>query len=76
MDKDSILEVFGKHLAQIRKERGLSIHELALVCDMEYSHLQRIEKGKVNMALTTFLAIARGLELSPGELMQLFNPRK
>ncbi|HCL04704.1 MAG TPA: XRE family transcriptional regulator [Chitinophagaceae bacterium] len=76
MDRDSILEAFGKHLAQIRKERRLSIHQLAIACDMEYSHLQRIEKGKVNIALTTLLNIARGLDLSPEELMHKFKTPK
>jgi transcriptional regulator with XRE-family HTH domain len=76
MDRDSVLEAFGKHLTQIRKERRLSIHQLALACDMEYSHLQRIEKGKVNIALTTLLTIAQGLELSPEELLHKFKTPK
>lgn len=76
MDRDSVLEAFGKHLTQIRKERRLSIHQLALACDMEYSHLQRIEKGKVNIALTTLLTIAQGLELSPEKLMHQFKTPK
>ncbi len=76
MDRDSILEAFGKHLAQIRKERRLSIHQLAIACDMEYSHLQRIEKGKVNIALTTLLTIAQGLDLSAEELLHKFKTPK
>ncbi|MFZ6024421.1 MAG: helix-turn-helix domain-containing protein [Bacteroidota bacterium] len=73
MDRDSAKEAFGKHLTQIRKERGLSIHQLALACDMEYSHLQRIEKGKVDIALTTLFSISQGLELSPEELFHKFK---
>lgn len=73
MDKDFVKETFGKYLTQIRKERGLSIHQLANVCDMEYSHLQRIEKGKVDLALTTFVVILKGLELAPEQELQLLK---
>ena len=73
MDKDPILEAFGSHLTQLRKERKLSIHQLANACDMEYSHLQRIEKGKVNLVFTTLVAIAQGLNMSTGELLNQFK---
>ena len=76
MDKDSVKAALGKHLSQIRKDRGLSIHELALACDMEYSHLQRIEKGKVDIAFSTLCTIALGLELSPEELLHKFKTPK
>jgi transcriptional regulator with XRE-family HTH domain len=73
MDRDILLVSFGKHLTQIRKDKGLSIHQLALACDMEYSHLQRIEKGKVNIAFTTLCSIARGLDINPDELLHKFR---
>lgn len=73
MDKYPILEAFGRHLTQLRKERKLSIHQLANACDMEYSHLQRIEKGKVNLELTTIVAIAQGLNMPAKELLPEFQ---
>lgn len=72
MDKDLLLESFGQHLTKLRKERDLSIHQLAHACDLEYSHLQRIEKGKVNIAFTTLMSIAQGLEIHPEELFKKF----
>ncbi|MBW0176912.1 helix-turn-helix transcriptional regulator [Sediminibacterium sp.] len=76
MDKDSVKASFGRYLTKVRKERGLSIHQLAIDCDMEYSHLQRIEKGKVDIALTTMVAIFKGLELSAEEQAALFRSLK
>ncbi|MBL0883790.1 MAG: helix-turn-helix transcriptional regulator [Chitinophagaceae bacterium] len=73
MDKDQIKIAFGEHLTKLRKERELSIHQLAQVCDLEYSHVQRIEKGKVNIALTTLAALAQGLDMSLEELFSGFH---
>ncbi len=73
MDKDQIKIAFGAHLTTLRKERELSIHQLAHACDLEYSHVQRIEKGKVNVALTTLASLAQGLNISLEELFSGFN---
>ena len=73
MDKDQIKIAFGAHLTTLRKERELSIHQLAHACDLEYSHVQRIEKGKVNVALTTLASLAQGLNLSLEELFSGFD---
>jgi transcriptional regulator with XRE-family HTH domain len=73
MDKDQIKIAFGEHLTRLRMERGLSIHKLAEASDLEYSHVQRIEKGKVNAALTTLTSLAQGLDMSLEELFSGFN---
>jgi transcriptional regulator with XRE-family HTH domain len=70
MNKEHIKEVFGQHITALRKERNLSIHQLAHAADLEYSHVQRIEKGKVNVELTTLLHLAQGLQVQPGVLLQ------
>lgn len=72
MDKDQLLITFGRHLTQLRKERDMSIHQLAIACDLEYSHVQRIEKGKVNFAFTTLISLAQGLDMSLDELFESF----
>lgn len=73
MNKEQIKESFGKHITQLRKERELSIHQLAHASDLEYSHVQRIEKGKVNVELSTILRLAQGLQVDPGTLLQVFR---
>ncbi|OIQ63057.1 anaerobic benzoate catabolism transcriptional regulator [mine drainage metagenome] len=67
--KEKILAKFANHLKELREERGLSIRELALRSNLEYSQVQRIEKGKVNIALTTLLALADGLDIVSTELI-------
>ncbi|HVZ26244.1 MAG TPA: helix-turn-helix transcriptional regulator [Sediminibacterium sp.] len=73
-DKERILNRFAAHLAQIRRAKGMSIHELAAASGLEYSQVQRIEKGKVNFAFTTLVALAQGLEIEPAELLEGYKP--
>ena len=59
----------GKHLEKLRKQRKLSIRQLAYSSDLEYSQVQRIEKGKVNLALSTLIALSEGLDIKPQQLL-------
>ncbi|MDE3142787.1 MAG: helix-turn-helix transcriptional regulator [Bacteroidota bacterium] len=67
--KEKILAKFANHLKKLREEKGLSIRELAIRSNLEYSQVQRIEKGKVNIAFTTLLALADGLDIVSIELL-------
>lgn len=66
--KEKIKEEFGRNLQKLRTCKDLSIRSLANRSGLEYSQVQRIENGKVNVALTTVFALAEGLELSPDQL--------
>lgn len=68
--KDKIQAEFAKNLTAMRTKKGLSIRQLAATAGLEYSHVQRIEKGKVNLALTTMVALAEGLEIKLSELLE------
>jgi transcriptional regulator with XRE-family HTH domain len=72
-DKEGILLKFANNLKKLREDKGLSIRQLAASSGLEYSQLQRIEKGKVNFALTTLVAIAQGLDLDVHELFENFK---
>lgn len=69
MDKDKILSRFAKHLTDLREKQGISIRELATRSNLEYSQVQRIEKGKVNFAFTTLVSLSEGLGISPTDLL-------
>jgi transcriptional regulator with XRE-family HTH domain len=71
-NRERILLKFANHLTKLREAKGLSIRQLAAASGLEYSQVQRIQKGKVNFAFTTFLALAQGLDLEPDELMKGF----
>jgi transcriptional regulator with XRE-family HTH domain len=57
------LKDFGKHLRNIRKEKGLSMEAVAYKAEIEYRQLGRIERGEVNTTLISLLRIAAALEV-------------
>lgn len=72
-NKEKILLRFAAQLIKIRKAKGLSIRQLAAAAELEYSQIQRIEKGKVNFAFTTLVALAQGLDIDSQVLLQDFK---
>jgi transcriptional regulator with XRE-family HTH domain len=71
--KDIILQQFANAVLESAKQRNLSLRKLAAASGLEYSQVQRITKGKVNLSLTTIIALCEGLEVSPSELFNRFN---
>jgi len=69
---EKLLETFGKRVRKLRIEKNLTLEELAFACDIELSQVHRIEKGKVNITLSTMEVLAKGLETSIGKLLQDF----
>jgi len=72
-NKEKILFRFATHLTKLRKEKGLSIRQLAALSGLEYSQIQRIEKGKVNFAFTTMYTLAKGLDIDLHILLEEYK---
>jgi transcriptional regulator with XRE-family HTH domain len=68
-EKQKTLLKFASHLNKLRDEQGISIRELASRSALEYSQVQRILKGKVNLSLTTIVSLADGLNLPQSDLL-------
>jgi transcriptional regulator with XRE-family HTH domain len=68
--KEDVLRTFGRQLAALRKQKQLSIKELATAAGLEPAKVMKIEAGKVNLLFTTILALAHALEVSPDELLR------
>jgi transcriptional regulator with XRE-family HTH domain len=66
-----ILERFANRLKKIRKDRGLSQEALALLCDIDRTYIGRIENLKRNPSLEILYKIAKGLDVSLSELLDL-----
>lgn len=72
-NKEKILIRFAGQLTRLRKERGYSIRQLAAASGLEYSQIQRIEKGKVNFAFTTLVSLAQGLDIELTTLVEEYK---
>ncbi len=64
-----VKEKFAKRLVSIRKERGLSQEELALLCGVDRTYVGRIERMERTPSLVVLQKIADGLGMSLIELL-------
>lgn len=74
LTKENFQLQFGKKIQKLRKERGLSYRKLAQQCNIDYSDLSKIEKGKVNVQLSTIVELSKGLEVHPSSLFDFDFP--
>jgi len=75
LSKEQIRLGFAEHLLKLdtkhARDNGVkqSLRSLAARSGLEYSHVQRISKGKVDLSLSTIFALAQGLDIPPKELL-------
>lgn len=55
------------------KKKELSMRKLAAAAGLEYAHVQRIASGKVNIELSTIVALADGLDMTLSELFSYYE---
>lgn len=71
-DKEEFLKSFGANFGKLRKRKNLSFRTLSQKCELDYADLNKIEKGKRNITLSTIVELAKGLEIHPKDLFD-FN---
>jgi transcriptional regulator with XRE-family HTH domain len=62
--------LFGKRLAEIRRQRGWSQEKLALESGLARSYLGGVERGQRNIAVVNICRLAQALDVAPAELMR------
>jgi transcriptional regulator with XRE-family HTH domain len=67
---EALLKLIGNRIRELRKERKLSLRDVAFKIGMEPSNLSVIENGKSNPQILTFARIASALNVG---LSDLFN---
>ena len=67
-DKKALKE-FGENLRKLRNDKGLSLREMSYACSIDNSKIAKIEKGKINITLTTLLQLAVALEIHTSTLL-------
>ena len=69
-----IHSLFGLNLQRLRRERGFSQEQLALMAGHPRAYLSGAEAGRRNVTIQTIASLARALEVKPGDL--LLEPTK
>lgn len=54
----------GNRIRVIRDQKNLSQEALAALCGINRSHMGKIERGEVNLGVTTLFSITEKLEVS------------
>ena len=67
--QDEILYISTRS-KELRKERKLTVQELAYRCDMERSNLSRIEAGRTNLTVKTICSICNALSVNMGDVIR------
>jgi transcriptional regulator with XRE-family HTH domain len=53
----------GTQVRGIRQKQGLSMRQLALQAEMEYSQLSKIERGVINTTVSTLQSLAEAMNI-------------
>lgn len=68
--QEEILKKFGEHVKKIRLESGLTQDDVVINSSkITKGTVSDIENGKRNFAFTTLIDLAKGLNVSPKDLM-------
>lgn len=66
--EQQFLQKFGKRLAGIRKQKGITQEKLADAVDLHRTYIGFIEQGKRNPSIGNIYKIARALKVSVKDL--------
>lgn len=75
MDYEEVITRISTSIRTIRKQKKLTVQELAYRCDIERSNLSRIEAGRTNLTIKTIVLICNALQISMATLLA-FDPSK
>lgn len=71
MTRDQLKKELGKHIIELREQKGWSQSDLARACNKDRQAIEKLENGKVNPTLYTLLEVANALEISLSKLVDL-----
>lgn len=70
MEYKKEIKAIAERIKALRKERKLTVQEVAYRCDMERSNLSRIEAGKTNLTIKTICTICSALEVRLSDVIK------
>jgi transcriptional regulator with XRE-family HTH domain len=65
-----LLGKIGRNIRHYRLEKELTQKQLAKKAKISRGYMNQIENGRINLYLDTLVDIARGLGVSPGDLVK------
>lgn len=71
IDNKDILEKLGANIRAVRKGRKLTQLDLEVISGITAGDISKIENGQINVAFTTLVKLAKGLEVQLNELYNI-----
>ncbi|MFK5881646.1 MAG: helix-turn-helix transcriptional regulator [Sulfurospirillum sp.] len=71
-NKEQKLILLGSKVKLFRQEIGLSQEKLAEICEFDRIYFSLIERGQKNISFINLLKLAKGLNITPSELIEDF----
>lgn len=68
MEKTEFQKRLGKHIVNLRREKGLSQVEFGYLIEMQKQNVNKLENGKANPTAFTLHKISEALEIPLSEL--------
>ena len=59
----------GSHIRAIRRQRGMTLDELASACGLDKGHLSRVERGEKGPSVATLVQLAQALKVKVAHLV-------
>lgn len=69
-DRDPLLISFGLAIQKRRREMGISQEEAASRAGIHRTYFADVERGARNVGFKNVIAIARGLDVTPSDLLK------
>lgn len=70
IDYQEEIAFISKKIRELRKERKMTVQELAYRCDMERSNMSRIEAGRTNLTVKTMCIICNALNVNLRDIIR------
>ena len=69
-------KALGARIRQLRKKKGWTQDEFAVICEIHRSHMGKIERGETNLRLSTLVVLAKNLDVRVEELLTAAEGRR
>lgn len=70
------IQILADNIRKYRKEKGMTIEQLANELEVDYSQISRMERGIVNPNISIVFDIAEALKIKAYQLLEDFNDSK
>lgn len=64
------IQLLSTNVRKYRIAKDLTMEMLANLAGIEYSQISRIERGLINTSVSVIFAIAKALDIKPGQLLE------